>query len=378
MKKIAVLGSTGSIGKSTLKVARHLSDELSVIALAAYSNVELLAEQTALFNPEIVCIYQEKGAAELQARFPHVRVVVGEEGLSEVAAYPGVDFVLMAIMGMSALKPTIEAIEAGKTVGLASKEVLVSAGEYITKLAHSRGVSLLPVDSEHSALFQCLEGKNLKEVQRVILTASGGPFRTYTHEQLSSVTLEQALAHPTWKMGPKITVDCSTLMNKGLEMIEARWLFDLPPEKIEVVIHPQSLVHSFVEFVDGSLLAQINEPDMVYPIQYALTYPQRKPGLFPPFDFLKNASFTFAPPDLLKFPALRLAQDSMTVGKSASAYLNGANEVLVERFLKREIAWGAISSLLEKLLERHNLTEADSLESIIAIDTQARREAQTA
>jgi 1-deoxy-D-xylulose-5-phosphate reductoisomerase len=271
--------------------------------------------------------------------------------------------------------PTIQAILAGKSIGLASKEVLVSAGEYISTLAKNRGSSLLPIDSEHSAIFQCLEGRDLKHIRRVILTASGGPFRESTPETLSRVTVEEALAHPTWNMGPKVTIDCSTLINKGLEMIEARWFFDLPPEKIEVIIHPQSIVHSFVEFVDGSLLAQINEPDMIYPIQYALTYPERKPGMFAPFNFQKNNRLTFFPPDLNKFPALRLAQEAMVRGKSRPAYLNAANEILVERFLKREISWNAISSLLEKLLNRHQEVSFDSLETILAVDKAAREEA---
>lgn len=378
MKKIAVLGSTGSIGKSTLRIAQHLSDSFKITALAAHSNAEVLAEQIAAFQPEIACIYRKEKAAELKQRFPSVRIVAGEEGLKEIVNHSSVDFVVMAIVGMAALKPTIWAIEAGKAIGLASKEVLVSAGEYISTLAKKKKGSFLPIDSEHSAIFQCLEGRDLNQIGRVILTASGGPFRHYTSEQLAQVSVEQALAHPTWNMGPKVTVDCSTLINKGLEMIEARWFFDLAPEKLEVVVHPQSLVHSFVEFIDGSMLAQINEPDMIYPIQYAMTYPERKRGMFAPFDFLKNSHFTFAQPDLDKFPALRLAQESLIIGKSSPAYLNAANEILVERFLKREISWRSISTLLEKLLQRHRVVAADSLEDILFIDQEAREEAKIA
>lgn len=378
MKKIAVLGSTGSIGKSTLRIVQHLSDSLKVVALAAGSNSELLAEQIRLFNPEIVCLYDKEKAAALQSSFPALHVVAGEEGLQEVASYSSVDFVVMAIVGMRALKPTIHAIEAKKTIGLASKEVLVSAGEYISTLATQKGASLLPIDSEHSAIFQCLEGRSLQEIRRVILTASGGPFRSSSLEELKNVTVEEALAHPTWNMGHKVTIDCSTLINKGLEMIEARWFFNLPPEKIEVVVHPQSLIHSFIEFIDGSILAQINEPNMIYPIQYALTYPNRKKGMFPPFDFLKNNQLTFFPPDLEKFPALRLAQESMTAGKSYPAYLNAANEVLVDRFLRREISWSAISFLLAKLLNKHQALPAESLETILSIDQEAREEAKIA
>lgn len=378
MKKIAVLGSTGSIGKSTLRVAQHLSDNLSVTALAAHSNSKLLAEQIHIFQPQIACIYEEEKAAELRSLFPHVRIVCGDEGLEEIVQHASVDYVVMAIVGMRALKPTIQAIEAGKTIGLASKEVLVSAGEYISALAKKKGVSLIPIDSEHSALFQCLEGRNRDEIRRVILTASGGPFRKHTKEELARVTVEEALAHPTWDMGAKVTIDCSTLINKGLEMIEARWLFDLPPEKIEVVIHPQSIIHSFVEFIDGSILAQISEPNMIYPIQYALTYPERKRGMFPPFDFVKNNHLTFFSPDTDRFPALKLAQDSMKTGESSLAYLNAANEVLVERFLKKEISWSAISSLLEKLLIRHQRLPMNSLQAILSVDTQARKEAKIA
>lgn len=375
MKKIAVLGSTGSIGKSTLRIAKHLPDSFQVSALAAHSNAELLSEQIEAFQPKIACIYKKEKAKELQSRFPHVRIVAGDEGLDEIVAHGSVDFVVMAIVGMQALRPTIKAIEAKKAIGLASKEVLVSAGEYISHLAKEKGVSLLPIDSEHSALFQCLEGRDIREVRRVILTASGGPFRKHNKEELGRVTVEEALAHPTWNMGPKVTIDCSTLINKGLEMIEARWFFDLPPEKIEVVIHPQSLVHSFVEFVDGSLLAQINEPNMIYPIQYAMSYPERKPGMFAPFDFLKNNQFTFYSPDFEKFPGLRLAQESMKVGKSSPCYFNAANEVLVERFINKEICWSSISALLEKLLVKHRVVETESLESILSVDQEARKEA---
>jgi 1-deoxy-D-xylulose-5-phosphate reductoisomerase len=378
MKKIAVLGSTGSIGKSTLRIADHLSSTLKVTALAAHSNVELLVEQIKRYNPEIACIYQPEKVQQLRSLFPHIRIVCGDEGLEEIVSHTSVDFVVMAIVGMEALKPTIKAIEAKKTIGLASKEVLVSAGEYISQLAKKHDVLILPIDSEHSALFQCLEGRKRDEVRRVILTASGGPFRQFDKDRLDRVTVEQALAHPTWNMGPKVTIDCSTLLNKGLEMIEARWFFNLPCEKIEVIIHPQSIIHSFVEFIDGSILAQINEPNMIYPIQYALTYPERKSSMFPPFDFLKNNHLTFLPPDLEKFPALRLAQESMKVGASSPAFLNAANEVLVKRFLKKEIGWSAIASLLEKLLARHRVVPVESLEAILDVDYHARKEAQFA
>lgn len=376
MKKLAILGSTGSIGKSTLEIIKHNPDDFSVSTLAACQNIELLAEQIAHFNPKLVAVYDEKKASELKERFPSLKIVSGEEGLIESAVHPSVDFVVMAIVGTSALKPTLAAIESGKAIGLANKEVLVAAGELITNLARQNKVSLQPIDSEHSALFQCLDGKSHSEVRKLILTASGGPFRTRTFEELSRITVEEALNHPTWKMGPKVTIDSSTLVNKGLEMIEARWLFDMPAEKIEVVIHPQSIVHSLVEFIDGSILAQASEPNMIYPIQYALTYPERKKGMFPPFDFMKNNTWTFFAPDHQKFPSLQLVRESIKRGGSAPCYLNAANEVLVSRFLNREISWLQIVQKLEKLLSRHRDIQPNCLEEILAVDREARAEAQ--
>lgn len=375
MKKIAILGSTGSIGKSALQVAHHLSDAITVTALAAHSNIALISEQIRLFNPQIVALFDEEKAADLRLLFPHLPIFSGMEGLERVATHPDVDFTLVAMTGMQALLPTISAIKAGKTIGLANKEILASAGELIRKLAEEKKVPLIPIDSEHSAIFQCLEGRPLESIRRVILTASGGPFRNKSIDELGSVKLKDALAHPTWSMGPKITVDSSTLMNKGLEMIEARWLFNLPPEKIEVVIHPQSIIHSMVEFIDGSILAQLSEPNMIYPIQYALTYPERKPGMFPPFDFTKNNILEFFPPDYQKFPALSLAHEVLERGGSAPCYLNAINEVLVERFLKEEISWSGIVRRIEKLLGAHKDIPADSVDTILMIDHEARKEA---
>ncbi|MCC5832247.1 MAG: 1-deoxy-D-xylulose-5-phosphate reductoisomerase [Chlamydiales bacterium] len=375
MKKIALLGSTGSIGTSTLRIVEHLPESFSIAALAAHGNITLLSKQIEQFKPELVAVFDQSKASELKSRFPHQKIVSGEEGVLEAAAYPSADFVVMAIVGTRALQPTVCALEAGKPVGLASKEVMVAAGELIGRLARERGVPILPIDSEHSAIFQCLEGRKLSEVRRLILTASGGPFLRATQDQLASVTVEEALAHPTWSMGPKVTIDSSTLINKGLEKIEARWLFDIPPEKIEVVIHPQSIVHSFVEFIDGSILAQMSEPDMVYPIQYALTYPERKKGMFPAFDFVKNGTLQFFSPDYQKFPALSLVHESLRIGGSSPCYLNAANEVLVARFLKKEIAWLDIMQKLEKLLGRHRATRPDTIEAILKVDEEARREA---
>lgn len=375
MKKLAILGSTGSIGRSTLRIVQHLPELFSVATLAAHRNIELLAEQIETFHPELVAVYDEGKAALLKSRFPHLTIVSGEEGLALAASHGSVDFVVMAIVGTQALKPTLAAIQAKKNLGVASKEIFVAAGELISGLVAQKGVTLLPIDSEHSALFQCLEGRDLSEVRRLILTASGGPFRQFTQNQLDSITVEQALQHPTWNMGPKVTIDCSTLINKGLEMIEARWLFGLPAEKIEVVIHPQSIIHSCVEFIDGSILAQMSEPDMIYPIQYALTYPKRSLGMFPPFDFFKHDKLEFYPPDHQKFPALNLVYESLRLGKSAPCFLNAANEVMVARFLRKEISWREIVKKLEKLLSRHHVVEPESIEAVLEVDKKARSDA---
>jgi len=374
-KNITICGSTGSIGKSTLEVVRHLQDELQVVSLACHSNIELLQKQIIEFRPKIVAVFDEKKALELKRLNLGPKVVGGQEGILEATAFAQSDFVMMAIVGLAALEPTICAIEHKKQLGLANKEVLVSAGELIMGLAAQNGVKILPVDSEHNAIFQCLDGKPLSEVRRIILTASGGPFRTFSEEQLSQVTLEQALNHPTWSMGPKVTVDSSTLMNKGLEVMEAYQLFGLPLEKIEVVVHPQSLVHSFVEWVDGSIFAQISEPKMTFPIQHTLTYPKRVAGIEPPFDFTKHGRMDFFAPDTNKFLALALAFEALKRGKSYPCYLNATNEVLVDRFLKGSISWVSISRYLEKLMDKHCGVELDSVESICAVDQMARREA---
>lgn len=380
MKKLAILGSTGSIGKSTLQIVSHLPEDFKVVALSAHSNLDLLEEQILEYKPEIVCITDEKKALEFKKRaLIHnrgVKLVAGKEGLDEVASYQTADMVVMAIVGLAALGPTLAAIKCGKQIALASKEVLVSAGSLVMNLAKKNNVSIIPIDSEHSAIFQCLEGRDPQTIRRVVLTASGGPFRQFSEEQLSKVTLEQALNHPTWKMGPKVTVDSSTLMNKGLEVIEAHYLFDIPAEKLEVVIHPQSVVHSLVEFIDGSMLCQMSEPNMIFPIQYALTYPGRKQGLFAPFDFIKNSRLEFYPPDDKKFPSLAFASKSLKLGKSLPCYLNAANEVLVERFLNREFSWMEIGKKMAKLLEAHQPIPATSLESVLEIDALARSQAR--
>ncbi len=377
MKTIAILGSTGSIGTNTLKVAAHLGDEIRVAALAAGENIDLLEKQARQFSPKMVAVYNKDKALELQKRLPRTEVVGGAEGLAAAASHPDVDFVVSAISGAIGLNPTIAAIKAGKDIGLANKEVLVAGGELVMALVEKHGVRLIPIDSEHSALFQCLAGESLQDVGRLVLTASGGPFRTFSIEQLAKATVEQALKHPKWSMGAKITIDSSTLMNKGLEVIEARWLFDIPADKIDVVVHPQSLIHSLVEFVDGSMKAQISEPTMLAPIQYALTCPGRRPGLLAPFDFIANGMLEFYLPDSKKFPCLELAYQAIRAGGSLPCCLNAANEVLVDRFLKKQIRWIEIGKKLETLLGRHSPVSIGSLDELMDVDRAAREEAET-
>lgn len=372
MKPIAILGSTGSIGQSTLRVVRHLKDRLSVKALAAHSNIDLLYQQAIEFQPEIIAVWDQFKALELKKMLPGMHVVGGMEGVCEAAAHPSVQFVVSAMVGTAGLLPTMTAVKHGKQIGLANKEVLVAAGELITKLAQEHGAQLLPIDSEHSALFQCLDQKEMGTVRRLILTASGGPFLNFSEKQLENVTLEDSLKHPNWKMGAKVTIDCSTLMNKGLEVIEARWLFNLPVEQIEVVVHPQSLIHSLVEFIDGSILAQMSHQDMILPIQYALTYPDRLAGILPPFDFTKYNRLELLPPDWMKFPCLRLAVEAIKQGGSAPCFLNAANEVMVSRFIQKEISWRSIGVKLEKLMESHQVAKQLNLETILEVDASAR------
>lgn len=376
MKKIAILGSTGSIGKQTLEIARHLGPEhVQIIALAAHSNIDLLEKQANEFHPVLVAVYDKNKALELQERLPKTKVVGGMEGLEEVASHPQANFVMSAIAGTLGLAPTVAAIRAGKKIGLANKEALVSGGALVMSLAKEKNVEIIPVDSEHSALFQCLNGENPKNIQRLILTASGGPFRNFSKEQLSEVTVDHALRHPNWAMGPKVTIDCSTLMNKGLEAIEAHWLFNVPMDKIDVVIHPQSIIHSLIEFVDNSIMAQMCEPTMIVPIQYAITHPERLPGSLPKFDFMKNHHLQFLQPDHEKFRCLNLAFHAARTGGSMACYMNAANEILVNRFMNRQMSWFDISTKLSDLMHKHKVVKIGSLEDVIAIDALARREA---
>ena len=376
-KRISILGSTGSIGKSTLDVVRNLKEQFIVTVLAAGSNIDLLEQQVKEFSPRLVAVFDEEKALELKKRLPHVPVVAGMIGLIEAASFPDVDIVMSAISGAIGIRPTVAAIKACKTIALANKEVLVAAGEYVMNLAKENNVSIIPVDSEHSALFQCLQTSKATEVSRLIITASGGPFYKYSKEDMESITVEKALKHPTWSMGAKITVDSSTLMNKGLEVIEAHYLFQIPQTQIDVIIHPQSVIHSMVEFIDGSMLAQMSAPSMVVPIQSALTYPNRKPGIIPPFNFVKYPVLEFIPPEPKKFICLDLSFEALRQGGSMPCYLNAANEVLVQRFLDKKISWLDISRRLEKLCFSHKVEKDIDLEKIFVIDAMAREQAQT-
>lgn len=378
MRYLSILGSTGSIGKNTLKVAKHLSDQFKVVALAAGSNVALIEEQIREHQPEYVALHDPEAAKQLKAKFPHLKIGSGLEGLQEAAAYGKVDIVVSAMVGTVGILPTIAAIKAKKQVALANKEVLISGGRLIIDLVKQLGVRMIPIDSEHSALFQCLEGNRTADVRRLIITASGGPLRNYPLEKLSQITVEEALGHPTWVMGPKITVDSSTLMNKGLEVIEAHLLFDMPLDQIEVVVHPQSIIHSLVEYQDGSMLAQMSVPNMITPIQYALTYPNRSPGLLAPFDFIKNSTLQFFTPDVQRFRCLELAFQAAKKGGTLPGYMNAANEVLVNRFLNREIGWLDIVGKLERLMEQHHARPVESFEHILDVDGEARQAAKGA
>jgi len=376
MKNIAILGSTGSIGVNALNVARHLKDQIRISAFAAKSNIDLLEQQALEFHPDLIAVYEESKALELKKRLPHIDIMAGMEGLKAVARHQPAQMVISSMTGTMGLAPTVVAIQAGKDIGLANKESLVSGGELIMSLVKKHGVRLLPIDSEHSALFQCLNGENPKNIHRLILTASGGPFRAWSSEQMANITVDQALNHPTWRMGPKVTIDSSTLMNKGLEVIEAHWLFNIPIDQIEVVIHPQSFVHSMVEFTDGSIMGQLGHPHMLVPIQYAMTYPERQPGILPKFDFTKVHEYQFYPPDYEKYVCLKLAFEAIRHGKSLPCYMNAANEVLVNRFLNKEISWQSIGIKLEKMMNAHAPIKITSLDDIFDVDAVARQEAE--
>ncbi|MFC1993830.1 1-deoxy-D-xylulose-5-phosphate reductoisomerase [Chloroflexota bacterium] len=365
MKRLAILGSTGSIGQQTLEVVRAFPDKLKVLALAAGRNKSLLKQQVDEFKPRLVSIEADAKSAPWPG--------IDNLSLEEMAAYPDVDLVVVATAGKAGLGPTLAAIGARKAVALANKEVLVMAGEIVTAEAHRHGVEILPIDSEHSAIWQCLHGERNLEVLRLILTASGGPFRSRSHEELAAVTPEKALDHPTWQMGTKVTIDSATLMNKGLEVIEARWLFNIPFPQIKVVIHPQSIIHSMVEYVDGSTKAQLSHPDMRLPIQYALSYPERWQGPFRrELDVASLRSLDFEAVDLDNFPCLRLAIDAGEKGGTYPAVLSAADDVAVELFLSNKIRFTEIAQLVARVLEQHQGISHPSLEDIITADAWAR------
>lgn len=376
MKKITIFGSTGSIGRNSLDVIARFPDKFSVQYLTANTNVELLAEQARRFRPRAVAITNPALERDLRSRLQGepIEVMAGEEALCEIARRSDSDFVIGALVGFVGLKPTIEALKQGKCIGLANKETLVVAGEIITQLVKQYGGTLLPIDSEHSAIFQCLVGEPVESISKIILTASGGPFRTWPKDEFHRITLEQALKHPNWKMGRKITIDSATLMNKGLEVIEAKWLFGVPLEKIEVVVHPQSIIHSMVEFADGSIKAQLGTPDMRIPIQYALTYPERFPADYPRIDWCTLARLDFEAPDKDKFRCLALAYQAIERGSSYPTVLNAANEAAVALFLEEKIPFVKIPELIEEALNAHQNGQSVSLDDLIEIDRETRRQ----
>ena len=382
-KRVVVLGATGSIGESALKVAHDIPERMEIVGLAANSNADKLAVAANKVRPKAVCLVDKtkinglRGALDYQPQ-----ILSGEEGLREIASITDADMVLIAIVGTGGLRPALAAIEAGKDLAVASKEILVMAGEIIMREARENGVHVLPVDSEHNAIFQCLESKMLdgafdvSDVRRIILTASGGPFRETPAKEFDSISPERALKHPTWNMGPKITVDSATLFNKGLEMIEAHWLFGVEMKRVEVVIHPQSIVHSMIEFADGSTLAQLSYSDMCFPIQYAVTWPDRVPNTLPPLDFGKVSKLEFFAPRYEDFPALNLARQAGETGGTLPAVLNAANEIAVAAFLQRKVGFPRIWQIVEDVMNRHASVAHPDLDAILRADQWARAEAE--
>ena len=394
-KRVVILGATGSIGESALKVARDIPERMQIVGLAANSNAEKLAATANETRAPAVCLVDETKTDALKRALEYKpRIFSGDAGLREIACLSDADMVLVAIVGTGGLRPALAAIEAGKDLAVASKEILVMAGEIVMREARENGVHVLPVDSEHNAIFQCLEGKrstlnaqrstlnaesftlDVSEVRRIILTASGGPFRETPRKDFDSITPEQALKHPTWNMGPKITIDSATLFNKGLEMIEAHWLFDVEMKRVEVVIHPQSIVHSMVEFTDGSTLAQLSYSDMCFPIQYAMTWPDRVPNTLPPLDFSKLSKLEFFTPRYEDFPALNLARRAGETGGTLPAVMNAANEIAVAAFLDRQVRFQQIWDVVEEVMNRHTAIAHPNLDAILEADQWARNEAQ--
>ncbi len=381
MKRIAILGSTGSIGRSSLKVIEQFPDRFQVVALAAGRNIDLLAKQIHRFRPQLAAVFDQQLAKDLLSRLEtsiRVEVLAGPEGYHRVASCDDADMVLSAMVGAAGLVPTLSAIRAGKDVALANKETLVMAGALVMEEVRHHQVTLLPVDSEHNAIFQAMEGHRREDLKRILLTASGGPFLNMSAEELEQVTPAQALAHPNWDMGPKITIDSATLMNKGLEVIEAKWLFDVPVEKIDVHIHPQSIVHSMVEYVDGSVIAQMGIPDMRTPIAYALAYPERLQLDFPSLDLFALQTLTFFEPDFSRFPCLGLAFAACKAGGAVPAILNAANEVAVQAFLDNRIPFKRIAELVDQTMQEYKQVSAAELETILEADGWARRRTEEA
>ena len=374
-KRLAILGSTGSIGTQALEVVLEQKDRFEVEVLTAHRNADLLIEQAIAHQPNVVVIGEERLYDKVYAALDahHIKVYSGAEALSQVVQMETVDMVLTALVGYAGLIPTLAAIDAGKNIALANKETLVVAGELVTQRAKEKGVNIYPVDSEHSAIFQCLTGEFHNPIEKIILTASGGPFRGMNREELLKVTKAQALKHPNWDMGAKITIDSASMMKKGLEVIEAKWLFGLKSEQVEVIVHPQSVIHSLVQFQDGSMKAQLGLPDMKLPIQYAMAYPDRLPNKFERFNFLDYPSLTFEQPDLKTFRNLQLAYDALEKGGNAACILNAANEVVVEAFLKEKVGFLQMSEIIEDTLQRCTFVERPSLEDYIASDAEARR-----
>ena len=401
-KRVVVLGATGSIGESALKVARDIPDRMEIVGLAANSNAKKLAAQANVVRPKAVCLVDESKLGELRDALQYQpQIFAGEKGLVEIACLENAEMVLVAVVGTGGLRPALAAIEAGKDLAVASKEILVMAGEIVMGAAREKGVMVLPVDSEHNAIFQCLDGRVqekrerptpnvqrptsneerdasvlLSDIRRLILTASGGPFRETPASEFETITPERALKHPTWNMGPKITIDSATLFNKGLEMIEAHWLFGVEMKRVEVVIHPQSIVHSMVEFTDGSVLAQLSHSDMCFPIQYAVTWPERVPNSLPPLDFGQLAKLEFATPRYDDFPALNLARRAGDAGGTLPAVLNAANEIAVSAFLNRQISFPRIWKTVEEVMDRHANVAQPTLDAILRADQWARTAAR--
>ena len=373
MKNIVILGSTGSIGESTCKVVRHLEGQFKVIGVAGGSRWQKVAEQAVEFDVRYASIQNQDSFDSFREALPDsCQALQGIEGMERMVTDPKVDFVLCGVVGTASLKPVLAAIRAGKDIGLASKEILVMAGEIVMAEAKKYGVNIIPVDSEHNAIFQCLEGQQTKDVKRLLVTCSGGPFRQTPYEEFKDITVAKALKHPTWTMGRKITIDSATLMNKSLEVIEAKWLFDVDIDQVEVVVHPQSIVHSMVEYVDGSILSQMSEPDMVFPIQFAMCYPERQKGSLKPLDFSQLMTLTFESPDHERFPSLKMARQAVLEGGTMPAVFNAANEIAVEAFLNEKITFLNIWDVIRSAMDHHQTIKKATLDEIIDADTAIR------